>query len=51
MFEIERYNTSLEKFTKHNIIYSDFLSEKINTLYETIIGNPPYVKTKKGNLY
>ena len=31
--------------------FGDFLSQKINIKYTTIIGNPPYVKTKTGNLY
>lgn len=31
--------------------YCDFLTKKIVKTYKTIIGNPPYVKTKKGNLY
>lgn len=31
--------------------YCDFLKRKIKKTYKTIIGNPPYVRTKKGNLY
>jgi adenine-specific DNA-methyltransferase len=31
--------------------YCDFLGKKITTKYDTIIGNPPYVKMKTGNLY
>jgi len=33
------------------IVIGDFLKTKIKKKYKTIIGNPPYVKTKKGNLY
>jgi len=33
------------------IISGDFLKTDIKKKWETIIGNPPYVKTKKGNLY
>ena len=33
------------------IVISDFLKTKIKKKYKTIIGNPPYVKTKKTNLY
>jgi adenine-specific DNA-methyltransferase len=33
------------------IIYGDFLKENINNKFKTIIGNPPFVRTKKGNLY
>lgn len=32
-------------------IYGDFTSQKITTKFKTIIGNPPYVKQKTGNLY
>lgn len=35
----------------HSLIIGDFLSQQINIKYTTIIGNPPYVKHKKGNLY
>jgi len=31
--------------------YCDFLTQKIDKKYKTIIGNPPYVKTKTCNLY
>ena len=33
------------------IIYGDFMIQEINKKYATIIGNPPYIRTKKGNLY
>ena len=33
------------------IRYGNFLEEQIDKKYKTIIGNPPYVKTRKGNLY
>lgn len=36
---------------KKQIIFGDFLCQQINKKYDTIIGNPPYVRTKKGNLY
>lgn len=39
------------EFLIDNIKICDFLSKKINSKYKTIIGNPPYVKTKNGNLY
>jgi adenine-specific DNA-methyltransferase len=32
-------------------IYGDFTEQKITTKFKTIIGNPPYVKQKTGNLY
>ena len=33
------------------IIFENFLKVNIKNNYKTIIGNPPYVRTKKGNLY
>lgn len=33
------------------IIYGDFTQQTINTKFKTIVGNPPYVKHKSGNLY
>lgn len=33
------------------IIYEDFTQKPMNTKFKTIIGNPPYVKQKTGNLY
>ena len=33
------------------IIFGDFIDQNINIKYKTIIGNPPYVRTKTGNLY
>ena len=34
-----------------NVTYCDFLKHPINKTYKTIVGNPPYVRTKSGNLY
>jgi len=34
-----------------NIVYGDFMLQEITKKYNTIIGNPPYIRTKKGNLY
>ena len=30
-----------------NVIYGDFMQQNIKKKYKTIIGNPPFVKTKK----
>lgn len=38
-------------FLIDNIKICDFLLEPINQKYKTIIGNPPFVRTKTGNLY
>ena len=51
MYELDNNIDMLEGIEKEKIVYGDFMQQNINTKYETIIGNPPYVKTKKGNLY
>tara|TARA_B110000495_G_C23014521_1_gene600581 strand:- start:847 stop:2049 length:1203 start_codon:yes stop_codon:yes gene_type:complete len=51
MYEIDANIKLLENIDKEKIIYGDFLKQKLNKKYDTIIGNPPYVKTNKGNLY
>lgn len=33
------------------VIYGDFTKQTVDTKFKTIIGNPPYVKQKSGNLY
>ena len=55
MYEIDTKIKLLDKLEKNNIkdkvIYDDFMKQNITKKYKTIIGNPPYVRTKKGNLY
>lgn len=51
MYEIDTNVEFLNTINKKNIIFGDFLKKIINKTYDTIIGNPPYVKTSKGNLY
>jgi len=51
MYEIDETIELLDDNTKHNVIYGDFLEQSISKKYKTIIGNPPYVRTQKGNLY
>jgi adenine-specific DNA-methyltransferase len=36
---------------RQTLIYGDFTQEKLGTKFKTIVGNPPYVKQKSGNLY
>jgi adenine-specific DNA-methyltransferase len=36
---------------KLNITYADFVDAPIEKTYDTIIGNPPYIKQKSGNIY
>ena len=33
------------------VVYGDFIKEQICKTYKTIVGNPPYVRTTKGNLH
>jgi adenine-specific DNA-methyltransferase len=51
MYEIDTTIKLLEKIEKDKIIYGDFINQTITKSYKTIIGNPPYIRTKKGNLY
>jgi len=51
MYEIDTKIKLLDKIQKNKVIYGDFMKQKITKTYNTIIGNPPYIRTKKGNLY
>lgn len=51
MYEIDTTIKLLDKIEKDEIIYGDFLKQTITKTYKTIVGNPPYIRTKKGNLY
>ena len=51
MYEIDKKIELLDKIQKDKVIYGDFMKQKITKTYKTIVGNPPYVKTKKRNLY
>ena len=51
MYEIDTKIKMLNNINRDKVIFGDFMIQKINKLYKTIIGNPPYVRTKKGNLY
>jgi adenine-specific DNA-methyltransferase len=51
MYEIDTKIKLLDKIHKDNVIYGDFMKQAIIKTYKTIVGNPPYVRTKKGNLY
>lgn len=50
MFEID-YKLSDFLINKNEVNFCDFFKLKIDKKYDIIIGNSPYVKTKKGNLY
>ena len=50
MYEIDdKINDFL--IDKKQIKFCNFLTQNITKKYKTIISNPPYVRTKKGNLY
>lgn len=51
MYEIDTTIKLLDKIQTKNVIYGDFMKQSITKIYKTIIGNPPYVRTPKGNLY
>ena len=51
MYEIDTQIELLDGIRKNDIVYGDFMKETISKTYTTIIGNPPYVRTKKGNMY
>ncbi len=51
MYEIDRTIAVYPSIPKEQIIYGDFLLQPITKKYTTIVGNPPYVRTSKGNLY
>lgn len=51
MYEIDTQIKLLDNIEKTKVVYGDFMIQSITKTYKTIIGNPPYVRTKKGNLY
>jgi adenine-specific DNA-methyltransferase len=51
MYEIDTKIKLLDKIRKTNVIYGDFMEQIITKTYKTIVGNPPYIRTKTGNLY
>jgi adenine-specific DNA-methyltransferase len=51
-YELDTTIKPVVKFNENQtIIYGDFTAQTITTKFKTIIGNPPYVKQKTGNLY
>ena len=51
MFEIDPTISLLETIDSDKVVYGDFLKKTVGKKYTTILGNPPYIRTKKGNLY
>ena len=51
-YEIDSTLKPVVEFNNYQkIIYGDFTKQKITKKYSTIIGNPPYIKQGKHNLY
>ena len=50
MYEIDT-NIKMLDGVPTNVVYGDFIKQNIDKKYKTIIGNPPFVKTRTGNLY
>ena len=51
MYEIDATIKLLDDIQEDKVIYADFMKQVIAKTYKTIIGNPPYIRTKKRNLY
>ena len=51
MYEIDTSIEILAGVQRNAINYGDFMSKSIEKKYKTIVGNPPYVRTKTGNMY
>jgi adenine-specific DNA-methyltransferase len=51
MYEIDDTLDTLKSIDRNEIHFKDFLNENIVERYDTVIGNPPFVKTKTGNLF
>ena len=50
MYEIDTTIKMLDGIP-NNVVYGDFMEVDFQKKYKTIIGNPPFVRTKTGNLY
>ena len=51
LYEIDEKISFLDSIKMDTIKFGDFLTCDVSKTYDTIIGNPPYVKRKTGNLY
>jgi adenine-specific DNA-methyltransferase len=51
-YELDANVKPVVTFNEHQTpVYGDFTKQIITTKFKTIVGNPPYVKQKTGNLY
>ena len=51
MYELDESIELLKGIDRKKVIYADFMKANITKKYKTIVGNPPFVKTSKRNLY
>lgn len=51
MCEIDEKIELLDDIDRSKVVYFDFMKLELDQKYITIIGNPPYIKKKEGNLY
>ena len=51
MYELDTTIELLPEIVRDAVKYGDFMVQNICRMYKTIIGNPPYIRTKTGNLY
>jgi adenine-specific DNA-methyltransferase len=51
MYELDTTIELLPEIDRSKVKYGDFMAQNIDKTYTTIIGNPPYIRTKTGNLY
>ena len=51
MIEIDKNLIPLTSINKEEIHYMDFLEYNTSKKFQTIIGNPPYVKKKENQIY
>lgn len=51
MYEIDDSINLLPGIQRNKVVFGDFIQAEIQEKYHTIIGNPPYVKSSKSNLY
>jgi adenine-specific DNA-methyltransferase len=51
MCEIDEKIELLDCIDRSQVVYSDFIKVELDRKYGTIIGNPPYIKKREGNLY
>jgi len=51
-YELDQTIKPVVEFNEYQtLVYGDFLNQTIDRKFKTIVGNPPYIKQKTGNLY